>query len=145
GQPLPSPGPPAIEDSRRGRYVEIFGPMYRGRTIMMMVVNFFQTIGYYGFISWIPTLLIAKGIHVTQSLEYTFVIALAYPVSPLIFMPAADRFQRKWQIAISCIAVAVVGVLFSQLDEPALLIIVGALQVVLVNWMAYAVHAYQSE
>ena len=115
-KPLPSPGLPAIEDSRRGRYREIFGPMYRGRTIMMMVVNFFQTIGYYGFISWIPTLLIAKGIHVTQSLQYTFVIALAYPLSPLIFMPAADRFQRKWQIAIACTAVAAVGMLFSQLN-----------------------------
>ncbi len=145
GQPLPPPGPPAVEDHRPGRYAEIFGPTYRSRTIMLMVVNFFQTIGYYGFVSWIPTLLIAKGIHVTQSLQYTFIIALAYPLAPLIFMPIVDRFERKWQVAGGCICVGAIGVLFSQLGLPVWLIIAGCLQIAAVNWMAYAVHNYQSE
>lgn len=145
GRPLPPPGPPVIEDSRPGRYLEIFGRKYLGRTCMMMVVNFFQTVGYYGFVSWIPTLLIAKGIHVTQSLEYTFVIALAYPISPLFYMPLSDRFERKTQCAVSSIAVGVIGVWFSQLKSPALLMMVGFLQIVVVNWMANSVHNYQSE
>ena len=48
----------------------------------MSVFNFFQTFGYYGFAAWVPTLLIAKGIKVTTSLEYSFIIAIANPVGP---------------------------------------------------------------
>ena len=31
-------------------------PTYRGRTIMLVIFNLFQTIGYYGFSSWVPAL-----------------------------------------------------------------------------------------
>ena len=44
----------------------------------------FQTIGYYGFNSWVPALLVSQGIEVTKSLVYTFIIAIAAPVGPLI-------------------------------------------------------------
>ncbi len=145
GQKLPPPSPPAIEEHRPGRYAEIFGAHYRSRTMMLMVVNFFQTIGYYGFISWIPTLLIAKGIHITQSMQYTFLIALLNPVAPLVYMPIADRYERKWQVAVASLTVAAIGTLFAQLEQPVLLVLVGCVQMIAVNWMANAVHNYQSE
>ena len=50
----------------------------------MSVFNFFQTFGYYGFAAWVPTLLMAKGITITSSLLYSFVIAIANPVGPLL-------------------------------------------------------------
>ena len=43
-------------------------PAYRGRTIMLVIFNLFQTIGYYGFSSWVPSLLVSQGIEVTKSL-----------------------------------------------------------------------------
>ena len=51
---------------------------------MLSVFNFAQTIGFYGFAAWVPTLLIARGIHVTASLEYAFIIAIANPFGPLL-------------------------------------------------------------
>ena len=65
GQPLPPIGVPEMELPRAGSYLEAFSPEYRQRTIMLAVFQFFQTIGFYGFANWVPTLLIAKGIHVT--------------------------------------------------------------------------------
>jgi putative MFS transporter len=146
GRALPEPVEvPMAGQEHTGSFAELFSPSYRSRTIMLMVVNFFQTIGYYGFVSWIPTLLIAKGIMVTRSLEYTFLIVLLYPVAPWIVMAIADRYERKWQLVHSAIAVALVGVIFSLLEVPAWLIVVGALQTLVVNWMSTIVHTYQAE
>ena len=87
---------------------------YRGRTIMLVIYNLFQTVGYYGFSSWVPQLLISQGIEVTKSLAYTFVIAIAAPIGPLVGVVFADRFERKWQIAWAAIGIAVFGLLFAQ-------------------------------
>ena len=133
------------ENTERSRFLEVFSPAYRGRTIMLMIVNFFQTIGYYGFVSWIPTLLIAKNIMVTKSLEYTFLIVIAYPLAPLLVMKIADRFERKRQLMLSAVAVAAIGILFSRLDLPVWLIVVGFAQTLAVNWMSTMIHAYQAE
>lgn len=145
GKPLPPPLESVLTLHAPGRIGEMFGPVYRTRTIMLMVVNFCQTIGYYGFVSWIPTLLIAKGILVTRSLEYTFLIVLTYPIAPLLVMLIVDRYERKWQLVHSVILVAIVGSLFAMLRVPAWLVVVGCLQTLLVNWMSTIVHAYQSE
>jgi len=56
---------------------------------------------------------------------------------------AADRMQRKWQLAVSRIAVGVIGVLFARLEQPARLIVIGSPQVVSVNCMADAVPVHR--
>src|SRR6202789_4125495 len=46
GTTLPVPGSHAVEKAEpTGRFSEIFQPRYRGRTIMLMVFQFFQTFG----------------------------------------------------------------------------------------------------
>src|SRR5262249_37559492 len=52
---------PALE-SPRGRFGEIFEGTYRSRTVMMIIFNVFQAVGFYGFSNWVPTLLITQGI-----------------------------------------------------------------------------------
>ena len=81
---------------------------------MLSVFNFFQTFGFYGFAAWVPTLLIAKGINVTTSLQYAFIIAIANPFGPLLGMLVADQIERKWQIVCAAIGIGVFGLLFAQ-------------------------------
>ena len=145
GGTLPDLEPPVVEDPRRGRLVEIFNPTYRSRTIMLSVANFFQTVGFYGFANWVPTLLIAKGIHVSQTLEYSFIIAFAYPLFPLVSSLFADRIERKWQVCLSCIGLAVFGLAFSFQTEAVPLIIIGTLQTMMNAWLSFSIHNYQSE
>jgi putative MFS transporter len=145
GGVLPEPEQPVAEDPRRGRLAEIFTPAYRSRTIMLSVANFCQTIGFYGFANWVPTLLIAKGIHVSQTLEYSFIIAFAYPLFPLVSSLFADRIERKWQVCLSCIGIAVFGIVFSFQTEAVPLIIVGTLQTMMNAWLSFSAHNYQSE
>ena len=68
----------------RGSFAEMWRPPYRTRSIMLIVFHLFQTVGFYGFSNWVPTLLIKRGIAVTSSLHYTFIIAIAAPFGPLL-------------------------------------------------------------
>jgi len=146
GAPLPLPAQrPELVAEPRGSFVQIFRPPYAGRTLMLTVFNFFQTIGYYGFASWVPTLLIANGIDVTSSLEYSFIIAIAAPAGPLLGWRFADRFERKWQIAWSAFCIAVFGLLFARERAPLWIIACGVLLTCANNWMSFAFHTYQTE
>jgi putative MFS transporter len=142
---LPPPGPMVVEAPHRGTLAEVFEPQYRSRTIMLSVFNFFQSMGFYGFASWVPSLLIAKGIHVTTSLEYSFIIAAVNPLSPLLGTLLADKLERKWQIVLAATFIAVFGLAFSQQNTAVLLILLGVLVTLSNNWMSFAYHGYQAE
>ncbi len=143
--PLPAPGVPRPADIGAGRFAEIWTPEYRGRTIMLSVFNFFQTIGFYGFAAWVPSLLLAKGITITKSLEYSFIIAIANPFGPLLGTLVADRMERKWQICTAAILMGILMVLFALQTSPAVLILIGVLFTLSANWLSFAFHNYQSE
>jgi MFS transporter, putative metabolite:H+ symporter len=144
GQPLPPPAPPS-PPVPRGRFADIFQGIYRSRTGMLVIFNIFQTVGFYGFANWVPTLLISQGIDVTRSLEYTFFIAIAAPFGPGLAYLLADRIERKWQIVVSAGCIAVFGLVFAQLRGAVPLIACGVLLTLASNIMSYAFHAYQTE
>jgi putative MFS transporter len=136
----------AGETERKARgWTEMWSTRYRGRTVMLMVFNLFQTIGFYGFSSWVPALLISQGIGVTKSLAYTFIIAIAAPVGPLIAVYFADRVERKWQIAWAAIGIAVFGLIFAQQTTAVGVIVCGLLITLCANWLSLSFHAYQAE
>jgi putative MFS transporter len=145
----PRATPAALFASRpaetRGSLLELAHPPYRKRTLMLMVFNFFQTIGYYGFASWVPTLLIATGITTTSSLQYSFLIALSAPLGPLLAYRVADRIERKWQIVSTATCIAIFGVCFARQRDPIWLITCGVLLTCANNCMSIAFHAYQAE
>jgi putative MFS transporter len=146
GKDLPPPEIVAGEaEVKTGAWSEMWNEAYRGRTIMLVIYNLFQTIGYYGFSSWVPTLLIAQGIGVTKSLAYTFIIAIASPIGPLIGVFFADHFERKWQIAWAAIGIAVFGLFFAWQSSAVGVIICGLLITLCNNWMSFSFHAYQAE
>jgi putative MFS transporter len=126
-------------------YADLFKPPYLSLVVLFMVFNFCQAFGFYGFANWVPTLLVEKGITVTKSLQYSFIVAFAYPIAPLLAASFADRFERRWIICGACVAIIVFGMAFSQLTQPALLILCGVLLTASNMTMSYAYHAYQTE
>jgi MFS transporter, putative metabolite:H+ symporter len=144
GAPLPA-AVPVAQDEAKGPFADIFRPPYLGRTLMLTVFQIFQTVGYYGFSSWVPTLMIAGGITTTLSLRYSFLIALSAPLGPLLAVTFADVTERKWQIVVSAICIAVFGLLFAEQRNPVWLVTCGILLTCSNNCMSYAFHTYQSE
>ncbi|MET3107756.1 putative MFS transporter [Oxalobacteraceae bacterium GrIS 2.11] len=130
---------------KQGQFSDLWRAPYRGRTMLMIVFNVFQTIGYYGFASWVPTLLIQQGITVTSSLLYASLIALAAPVGPLIGLWIADKWERKHVIIVTSLCILVAGLLFSQASEMGLIVALGVCMTLASNMLSYTYHAYQAE
>jgi putative MFS transporter len=143
--PLPPAIPAVAVEHGTAGFSEIWHPPYRRRTIMFMVFNIFQTIGFYGFGNWVPQLLAAQGSGFTKSLQYSFIIALASPTVPLLFLLFADKVERKWQICAAAMGTAVFGVLFSFQTSALPLILCGIMITASNNLLSYAYHAYQAE
>lgn len=123
----------------------LFRPPWLSLVALFMVFNFCQAFGVYGFANWVPALLVEKGITVTKSLQYSFIIAFAYPIAPLLAASFADRLERKWIICAAAAAIAVFGMAFAQFTVPALLIACGVLITASNMTLSYAYHAYQTE
>jgi putative MFS transporter len=87
----------------------------------------------------------SKGANITNSLQYSAIIAVVYPVAPLFFMLFADRFERKWQIVAAAIGTASIGLLFAQQTSTAWLIGLGMMITLSNNLLSYSFHAYQAE
>jgi putative MFS transporter len=145
GGPLPMPVPRADELPAKNSFSELFRPPYGKRTLVLSIFNLCQTIAFYGFGSWVPTLIISKGILVTKSLQYSFLIALANPVGPLLGMLVADRMERKWQLVSAGVLVGVFILLFSLQTDPWLIILLGILVTLANNWISFVFHGYQAE
>jgi putative MFS transporter len=126
-------------------FADLFRPPYVSLVVLFMVFNFCQAFGFYGFANWVPALLVEKGITVTKSLQYSFIVAFAYPIAPLLAASFADRIERKWIICGASVAIGGFGVAFSQFTEPALLILCGVLITAANTTLSYAYHAYQTE
>ncbi|XBS71332.1 MFS transporter [Acerihabitans sp. KWT182] len=139
-QPGAATPPPRI-----GTFKDIWSAPYRGRTLMLSVMNFFQAIGFFGFGNWLPALLAGRGATITHSLLYAFFITLAYPLGSLLCSLYAHRMENKWQIVLSCLMTVIFGSLFAVQHNPLLLIACGFLVTWSNAWLTYSYHSYQSE
>lgn len=142
---LPPLQPTTPERGGRATLADIFSAKYRGRTLMLSIFNAAQVIGFYGFNSWIPTLLIARGINITHGLQYAFIIAVSQPFGPLLGSFFADKIERKWQIIGGLAGMAVLMAAFAFATAPAALILLGIGFTLAANVMSYAYHGYQAE
>jgi putative MFS transporter len=123
----------------------IWSSVYRGRTTMLVIFNLAQTIGFYGFTSWVPIFLAAHGAGFVKSLQYSFIIAAINPLGPVFAMRMADRGERKWQITGLAVIIACGGLAFSQARSAAAIIATGTIVTLANAWFSCAFHAYQAE
>jgi len=127
------------------RYVDLFSKGQRGKTALLIVVWIFQTIGAYGFLAWVPTLLVDHGFSIVKSLTFTCVIAACNPLGSLLASRLVERFDRKWFMTVASVAIAGFGVLYGLTFEPAFILVFGALVVICIQSFVAAVYAYTPE
>jgi len=134
-----------LPEERRGSLKELLRPPYRRRAIMLIIFNLFQACGYYGFASWVPTLLISQGIAVTTSLGYTFLIAVAAPFGPLAGLFFTERVERKWIIVAASLGIAAAGLVFAGQRGMAGILACGVALTLANNILSFTYHSYQPE
>jgi MFS transporter, putative metabolite:H+ symporter len=144
-RPLPVPTATHAAIATGQTFFDMWRAPYGKRALMMIIFNVCQTVGFYGFANWVPTLLVKQGITLTTSLLYSSIIAISAPIGPLIGLVIADRFERKSVIVATAAAIMVCGLTFSQLSDGMLLIAMGVGLTLASNIMSYSFHAYQTE
>jgi MFS transporter, putative metabolite:H+ symporter len=144
GKPLDTPVPHPMRHVR-GNFAELWSSKYATRTVMLLLFHVTQSVGLYGFSTWVPTFLMHQGVELAHSLKYTLFIALMTPVGPLVAMWFADRIERKWQIVGAAILVASAGLVFAEVRAPAAIILCGSLVTLGGTIISLNFHAYQSE
>ena len=129
----------------KGSFGELWRRPYLSRTVMLVIFQALQTIGFYGFANWAPTFLLKRGVSLLHSLEYTMLIALVSPIGPVLGAWTSDRLERKWTIVVLALLVAVLGIGFGNSLAPVAVVVFGALLTLANYWFSAAFHAYQSE
>jgi MFS transporter, putative metabolite:H+ symporter len=123
----------------------LWAPAMARRTAVIWLVWFVITFSYYGFFSWIPTLLVQRGITVTRSFEFSLIIYLAQ--IPGYFSAAwlSEKLDRKNTIAIYLAGSAVSAFWLSQMGDPIMITVAGAVLSFFLNGTYAGVYSYTPE
>jgi putative MFS transporter len=143
-----TPAPRVAAESRRPPRVSfstLFSPAYRARTLMLWVFQIFQAVGYYGFGTLVPIVLVAKGYSVVNSLAYTSIVFLGYPLGSALSIPIVERVDRRWLIVSAAFLMAVFGLGLGAARSATLIVPLGLAYTMAANVFSNAFHVFQAE
>jgi len=106
---------------------ELFTGKYLRRTLVLTVLWVVQTIGFFGYSSWAPTLLAKQGFNIEKSLTYVALSALGAPLGSYLASVISDKYERKWLLTITGVLIAASGLLYGMTFKPAYIVIFGLL------------------
>ena len=128
-----------------GEVLRIAFTDYRKRTVMLFVFQVLQTVAYYGFGTLAPLVLVSKGFEITESLGYAALSFAGYPIGSLLSVPLVERFERKYLIIASALAIGFFGIVFAAAATPWLIVLAGFLLTTASNIFSNSFHIYQAE
>jgi putative MFS transporter len=137
--------PPETERAPRVPFRTLFSPQYRGRTVMLWVFQIFQAVGYYGFGTLVPLVLVAKGYSVVNSLTYTSVVFIGYPLGSALSIPIVERVDRRWLIVAAAFLMATFGLGLGAAPSAAIIVPLGLAYTMAANVFSNAFHVFQAE
>lgn len=106
-----------VSDLFKGKYLKI--------TILLSILWITQTVGFFGFSSFAPTLLYQQGVDVSKSVGYVAFATLGAPLGSYLASLISDRFDRKWLLAFAGTMIAVSGVFYGLTLNPVLIVVFG--------------------
>ncbi|MFB8267510.1 MFS transporter [Streptomyces sp. NPDC055955] len=139
--PIPQEEPPMV----RAHVAELFGPVLRRRSLVTSLMLVFLAVGFYGFNSWVPTLLVEHGFSAEQSLDYTSVLSLAAVPGALLAWPFIDRWERKYTLWAVESLVAVGILVFGFTTSEGILLASGLMVTLLLQTGTSFVYTYLPE
>jgi putative MFS transporter len=145
GRELPPVTEPARPPTPRLPFRALWAPPYRGRTLLLIAFQLLQTVGYYGFMYWLATLLEAMGFPHDRVLMMQLAAVILAPAGPLLAVWSCEVYERKHLITGLALALAGALLAFAFTRDEVALILVAAGVVVGLNWFSAVFHAYQAE
>jgi putative MFS transporter len=144
--PLPEPAPPVAETpSTKAPLRLLLQKKYLLPTLLLSVLWMTQTIGFFGYSSWAPTLLAKEGFSVEKSVFYVALTTVGAPLGCYLASLVTDRFERKWCLVAFGTVIAVCGLLYGLTFDPVLIIVFGFLVNLFERGYTALAYAYSPE
>ena len=129
----------------RGRFADLFGTACLPRTATLVCTWICLTLGFFGFTSWVPTLLVAHGFSLVHSLSWTTAMTVAAMPGAALAGLFSDRWDRKWSIAVVALLIAVCGVFYGATFRIGFIIFFGFLVEMFLHTSMPLTYAYTAE
>ena len=102
-------------------------------------------LGFFGFTSWVPSLLVAHGFSLLHSLVWSSAMSLAIVPGAAIAALISDRWDRKWSTAAVAVVIAICGLFYGLTFRASAIIIFGLLVEMLIHLFMPLMYAYTAE
>jgi len=115
------------------------------RALLLIAVWFCQTLGFYGFNAWVPTLLAEQGIPIARTLSQSFAISIGVIPGAFVASVIADRWERKYLIALVAVLVGTFGMIYGLSFNTWIIVTFGFLVAMGQQVFAPMLYAYTAE
>ncbi|MFJ9055015.1 MFS transporter [Streptomyces sp. NPDC102409] len=141
GPAEPVEEPPAVKAPLR----LLLRKRYLAPTLLLTVLWVTQTIGFFGYSSWAPTLLAKEGFSVEKSVFYVALTTVGAPLGSYLASLVTDRFERKWCLVAFGTVIALCGLLYGLTFDPLLIVVFGFLVNLFERGYTALAYAYSPE
>ena len=117
----------------------------RRTTLMLWLLWISITFSYYGFFTWIPTLLVKQGMTITKSFGYSIIIYLAQIPGYYSAAFVCEKLDRKWTIILYMLLGGASAHLMSNAHTDVAITLCGFLLSFFMNGTYAAIYAYTPE
>ncbi len=145
GHQLHQPEETTVVKAPHRSVLSLLRPPYRRRTLMMAFFYLLQPLGKDGFAILVPLMLVAKGFSEHNSLLYSGLSFVGYPLGSILAMPIIERFERKYLVLATTVALAACIVGFGVSTSPVIAVTFGIGSTFVANLFAATYHVYQAE
>lgn len=142
---LPAPESEPVAAGRQAGFSDLVAGGYLKRVVLFIAIWIFQTLGFYGFMSWVPTLLAAHGFSVVHSLEHSSAISIGAVPGAFIAAKISDRWERKWLITGVSVVIATCGLIYGLSFQTVTIVIFGFLVAMFIQTFAPMLYSYTPE
>ena len=108
-------------------FLDLWSKKYVRSTLVLWIIWFGINFGYYGFVLWTPTLLVAKGFPLVKSFEFTLIMCLAQLPGYFSAAYLVEKIGRKNVLSIYFAGTAVAAWLFGHAGSTSELLIFGCM------------------
>lgn len=143
--PMPEETKISLDAREKGRFTDLWSKPFIKTTIMLWIFWFAIVYSYYGFFTWIPTLLVKQGLHVAKSFEFSIIIYSAQIPGYFTGAYLVDKIGRKKVIVWYLILTALSAYFMSQAHSSTSILIWGFLMSLFMNGVEAGAYVYTPE